>query len=113
MAFFTNALTADQVQGLYGSLGASPALSTQPATGRVVNGGSGAFATFAVTAGGSSPLAYQWYFNASSNYSGATRLTDDVRSLRQFRHRPIDGHQPDGRRQRLLLCDRHQQFRFG
>ena len=78
MAFFTNALTADQVQGLYGSLGVAPALSTQPATGRVVNGGSGTFATFAVTAGGSSPLAYQWYFNASSNYSGATRLTDNV-----------------------------------
>jgi uncharacterized protein YjbI with pentapeptide repeats len=45
-----------------------PSITTQPASQTVINGSN---ATFNVTAGGTAPLAYQWYFNGTS-LSGAT-----------------------------------------
>ncbi|MGH7952881.1 MAG: LamG-like jellyroll fold domain-containing protein, partial [Limisphaerales bacterium] len=78
VALFTNALTADQVQTLYNASGVAPYITGQPIDGGEVNGGSGTYASFSVTADGSSQLAYQWYFNTSSNYSGATKLVDNA-----------------------------------
>src|ERR1019366_8994694 len=59
--------------------GIPPAISTQPITGRAVNGGAGTYTNFNVVASGSGPLAYQWYFNSSSNYSGATALANGAK----------------------------------
>ncbi|MGH7951811.1 MAG: LamG-like jellyroll fold domain-containing protein, partial [Limisphaerales bacterium] len=74
-AFFTNALSATDVQNLYSAVKAPPVIVAQPATGRV--NPSPAYLYFGVAASGASPLSYQWYFNASSNYDGATTLVDD------------------------------------
>jgi hypothetical protein len=78
VALFTNALTAAQIQSLYSAAGVAPDIAGQPVTGRVVDGGPGTYIDFGVVAGGSTPLAYQWYFNTSSNYLGATELADNV-----------------------------------
>lgn len=78
VAVFTNALTLSQVQSLYSASGIAPYITGQPVTGRTVNGGPGSYIYFGVLAGGSTPLAYQWYFNTSSNYAGATKLADNV-----------------------------------
>ena len=82
VAFFTNALTLSQVQTLYNASGVVPYLTSQPATGRTANGGPGTSIAFAVTGGGSMPLAYQWYFNTSSNYDGAAQLIDNAAHYR-------------------------------
>lgn len=76
-AFFTNVLTANQISSLYNTAvpGQVPYILAQPVTGRV--NPAPAFLFFGVVANGSAPLAYQWYFNATSNYSGATLLVDD------------------------------------
>ena len=88
VAFFTNALSAVQIFNLYTNAGAAPLppiIATQPTTGRTagsggVNGaGTGSYILFAVLAGGISPLSYQWYYNSSSNYSGATLLADGAK----------------------------------
>jgi len=74
-AFFTNALTAAQVQTLYAAAGVPPAVLVQPTTGRV--NPAPAFLFFGVVASGATNgLAYQWYFNASPSYSGATQLVN-------------------------------------
>ncbi len=46
----------------------APSITTQPAGKSVINGFN---ATFSVTAGGTAPLAYQWYFNTNA-IGGAT-----------------------------------------
>lgn len=78
-AFFTNVLTAGQILNLYTNASGGTVLPTvigsQPATGRV-NPAPG-FLFFGVGAVGSAPLAYQWFFNTTSNYAGATMLVDD------------------------------------
>lgn len=76
-AFFTNVLTAGQIQNLYSNAvpNQAPYILAQPVTGRV-NPAPG-FLFFGVVAGGTGPLGYQWYFNATSNYSGATLLVSD------------------------------------
>jgi hypothetical protein len=79
VVLFGSSLTVPQVQTLYSSLGVLPYITAQPATGRAVNGGTGTSISFNVAANGSSPLAYQWYFNNSSNYTGATKLIDGSR----------------------------------
>lgn len=77
VALFTNALTAAQAQSLYGSGQVAPYITGQPVTGRSVLGGAGTYIYFGVLARGSGPLAYQWFFNNTPAYAGATRLTDD------------------------------------
>ncbi|HXI84332.1 MAG TPA: glycosyl hydrolase family 28 protein [Verrucomicrobiae bacterium] len=48
---------------------AAPAISTQPQNLTVIPG---QFATFSVTASGSQPLIYQWYYNTNTLLAGAT-----------------------------------------
>ncbi|MGH7940647.1 MAG: LamG-like jellyroll fold domain-containing protein, partial [Limisphaerales bacterium] len=60
VAFFTNALTSNQVQGLFNALGVVPYVITQPVTASVNQ--NNAF-TNTVVAGGSGPLSYQWFTN--------------------------------------------------
>lgn len=80
VAFWTNTiLSSSQVQALYNSAGAPPEILTQPTSGRTINGGQGTYIYFGVVPAGSTPLAYQWYFNTTSNYSGATQLTDGAK----------------------------------
>ncbi len=63
----------------YGSITSSivqinpvPAIITQPVPVNVNN----AYLQLNVQAGGLQPLAYQWYYNTVSNYTGATALSD-------------------------------------
>lgn len=86
-AYFTNALTAAQVLNLYtnatgGVLPTTPPFITaQPypyPSVRQVAGGAGQYIFEAVIASGTPPVAYQWYYNTSSNYAGATALQDNV-----------------------------------
>jgi autotransporter-associated beta strand protein len=77
VAFFPGALTAGQVQTLYNASGVVPSITRQPVSGRVAIGGPGTFINFGVNTTGSS-LSYQWYFNTSSNFTGATPLVDDL-----------------------------------
>jgi hypothetical protein len=78
VALFTNALTASQVRTMFGILSVPPYITAQPVGGQSVNPTNGSVVKFSVTAGGNSPLAYQWYFNNSASYSGATTLVDNV-----------------------------------
>ena len=76
-AFFTNVLTAAQIQALYNTAvpNRAPILYQQPITGRV--NPAPASLSFSVVANGTAPLSYQWYHNSVSNYVGATMLVDD------------------------------------
>ncbi len=73
VALFTNALTSGQIRTLYDAAGevAAAYIIKQPSA--VVSGG---LTMVNVTANGTDPLAYQWYFNTSPSYSGATIETD-------------------------------------
>lgn len=77
-AFWTNVLSASQIQGLYdaGNSNQAPYILTQPTSGRV-NPTPVDHLFFGVVANGSAPLSYQWYFNSSSNYAGSTKLAND------------------------------------
>ena len=79
VAFFTNALTGSQILNLYTNavVNQAPYIVGQPTTGRSVLGGTGTYVFFGVVANGSPTLGYQWYFNSTSNYSGATLLNND------------------------------------
>jgi hypothetical protein len=79
VAMFNYALTPAQIQTLYSGCQVAPYITGQPATGRLVNGGSGTYLFFGVLANGSQLVGYQWYFNTTSNYSGATQLTDGAK----------------------------------
>ena len=76
VSLYSRALTASEIQAIYaaGSGGkcppfpTAPSITTQPANLTVFVGGS---ATFSVTAGGTTPLSYQWNFNGT-NIVGAT-----------------------------------------
>ena len=85
VAFFTNTLTPAQVVNLYtnatGGALPVPVITSQPfpfPAVRPYTGGPGTFLFEAVVATGNPPLSYQWYFNTSSNYAGATKLVDNV-----------------------------------
>jgi hypothetical protein len=82
VALFNAALTASQLQALYSAAGgAMPSASLQPL---VINTayGAGTFTSFNLTAGGTMPLTYQWYFNSgSSNYVGAVQLADNATNI--------------------------------
>jgi len=60
VAFFTNALTGAQIQGLYSAAGVPPYLWLQP---KSTTNNAGANVTIPAGAHGSSPLGYQWYQN--------------------------------------------------
>ena len=73
VAFFTNALTAANVQTLYNALGVGCFIIQQPDSASV---NAGTAFTNKVVASGSTPF-YQWYYNSSSsNYTGAIALTN-------------------------------------
>ncbi|MGH8399016.1 MAG: LamG-like jellyroll fold domain-containing protein, partial [Gammaproteobacteria bacterium] len=76
VALFNQALTSGQIQMLYSNCEVLPYITGQPVTGRTINGGTGTYIDFGVLANGSPTLDYQWYFNTSSNYNGATKLVD-------------------------------------
>jgi hypothetical protein len=61
VAFFTNALTGSQVQGLYSAAGVPPAIRVQP-TSQGLNAGT--TASIATTISGSTPMTFQWYQNS-------------------------------------------------
>ena len=76
VALFTNALTSAQVQQLSSVDQTAPYIDGQPISGRAVFGGPGSYIYFGVDAGGTPSLGYQWYFNSSPAYTGATPLAD-------------------------------------
>jgi hypothetical protein len=76
VAFFTNALTAAQVQNLFNQSGVPPVITGQPAAG-AINGAVNF--TNSVTGGGSGPFSYQWYHTTVSNYLGAPAIVDNSR----------------------------------
>ncbi|HEX3624426.1 MAG TPA: LamG-like jellyroll fold domain-containing protein [Verrucomicrobiae bacterium] len=76
VALFTNAITAAQVAQLSSADQTAPFIDGQPISGRSVYGGPGTYVYFGVDAGGTLALGYQWYFNSTQSYSGATKLTD-------------------------------------
>lgn len=79
VAYFNYALTSDQIINLYTNANPSPSapvIYSQPANNA---GTGGSFTTFNVSATGISPLSYQWFYNSSSNYSGATALSDGAK----------------------------------
>jgi hypothetical protein len=79
-AFWNNRLlSSNDVFQIWSNAGLPPYITGQPVTGRAVNGGAGTFIFFGVLANGSAPLSYRWYFNANSNYAGATLLTDGLK----------------------------------
>ncbi|HXU77109.1 MAG TPA: DUF2341 domain-containing protein [Methylomirabilota bacterium] len=66
-AFFTNALSAVQIQQLYGAAGVPPTLLQQP---QGATNNAGASVSLSVVARGSAPLVYQWYRNNALLPSG-------------------------------------------
>ncbi|HUA66084.1 MAG TPA: LamG-like jellyroll fold domain-containing protein [Alphaproteobacteria bacterium] len=73
VALFTNALTQAQVRTLYDAAGeaVAPYIIQQPQPTV-----SGHTTMIDVTANGTDPLAYQWYFNTTPGYAGALAETD-------------------------------------
>jgi autotransporter-associated beta strand protein len=73
VALFTNALSKTQVRTLYDAAGeaVSPYIIQQPQATT-----SSGTTMIGVTASGTDPLVYQWYFNTSASYSGASVETD-------------------------------------
>jgi len=71
VAFFTNALSAGQIQNLYNVAGVPPFVLTQPPASVATN--AGVNLAIPVVAKGSSPLAYQWYkTNGTAAAAGQT-----------------------------------------
>ena len=75
VSLFTNALTPTQVRTLYDAAAevVMPYIVHQPVASQAGN-----TISVNVTANGTDPLAYQWYFNTSLSYSGATPTTDGI-----------------------------------
>jgi hypothetical protein len=71
VGFFTNALSAGQVQTLYDALGVGPSITTQPVSASV---GAGTTFTNVVTVTGNPPLYYQWYTNGIA-FGGQTNAS--------------------------------------
>jgi hypothetical protein len=72
VAVFTNALTVAQIQTLYNTAGVAPYITTQPVSATANQGG---VFTNTVVAGGSQPLAYQWYSSNGVARSGQTNAS--------------------------------------
>jgi hypothetical protein len=73
VAIFTNALGSNQVRTLYVASGefVGATIVSQPAA-TYTNGS----VIFSVTVAGTAPLSYQWYFNTTPDYVGATAQSD-------------------------------------
>ncbi len=73
VALFTNALTTTRIRTLYDAAAevVAPYIVLQPTP--VVSGGQ---TIINMTANGTDPLVYQWYFNTSPSYSGALPVTN-------------------------------------
>ncbi|HLZ53822.1 MAG TPA: LamG-like jellyroll fold domain-containing protein, partial [Verrucomicrobiae bacterium] len=78
-AFFTNALTAAQIQQLYGAAGAPPVVHLQPTNSQSVYF-AGTNALLATTVSGGSPLSLQWYQDGTpvSGQTGANLVYTPV-----------------------------------
>jgi hypothetical protein len=74
--FYQKVLSPTQIRVMYNAAQVQAFIAAQPKS-LTVNQGT-AF-TNSVVGDGSDPLAYQWFFNNSSSYSGATKLTDNGR----------------------------------
>ena len=74
-AFWTNALSAAQVESLYSNAvpNQAPYIVAQPTTGRT--NPAPAFLYFAAVAGGTPALGFQWYHTPDTNYSDGVALT--------------------------------------
>jgi hypothetical protein len=80
VAYYTNALTSNQIQQIYSAAGVPPYIVTQPAN---VIANAGGAATNTVVPNGSTPFSYQWYKGTpgsgtpvtAGNVSGATTST--------------------------------------
>ena len=83
VALFNAALTATQVQALYGAAGGVPASvnSLLPLVATTTDV-AGVHTSFALSVGGTAPFVYKWYFNnTSSNYSGSVQLSDNATNI--------------------------------
>jgi hypothetical protein len=80
-AFWTNALSAAQVENLYSNAvpNQAPYVIAQPVTGRV--NPSPAFLYFATVADGTPPLNFQWYYSSTSNYNGTALVSGNKYQL--------------------------------
>jgi len=82
-AFFTNALSAGQVQSLYSAAGAPPVIMSQPLGSAQspnfprVNPAPGFMFEGVISSGATNGLYYQWYFNTVSNVATATPLVNN------------------------------------
>lgn len=76
VSFINTNLSANQIATLYNTAGGYPYIKTQPPASVIANGGSGTSTNLIAVARGSS-LMYQWYYNSSSNYNGATALQNN------------------------------------
>ena len=68
VAIFTNALTASQIQGIYGAAGVPPSMVIQP-TSQALDAGT--VGSIPAVVGGSSP-SYQWYYQGGGTAAGQT-----------------------------------------
>lgn len=68
VAFFTNALTPSQIQGIYGAAGVPPSFVTEPVSHALALGTIG---SVGAVVGGSSP-SYQWYYQGGGAVAGQT-----------------------------------------
>jgi hypothetical protein len=76
VAFFTNALTAAQIQSLYSAAGSPPLIQSQPSPVSFTNNAGTTNVFGAVKASGASTLGYEWFYNNVPSYSGAIELSD-------------------------------------
>ncbi|HWD92033.1 MAG TPA: DUF2341 domain-containing protein [Verrucomicrobiae bacterium] len=71
VAYFTNALSAAQIQQLYAAAGVPPVIHRQPAPANLVVAG-GTNVTYLTVVSGSSPVSYQWYTTNNTIVTGQT-----------------------------------------
>ena len=74
ISLFSRALSQSEIQSIYGAGSGKcplpPSIKIQPVSQSVNRGNN---TTFGVTAAGTAPLSYQWYFNGTNLVSGATQ----------------------------------------
>ncbi|HTV42743.1 MAG TPA: LamG-like jellyroll fold domain-containing protein [Candidatus Sulfotelmatobacter sp.] len=97
-AFWTNALSAAQVQSLYSNAAPNevPYVIAQPPAARSSGSGgdggigTGSYIYFATVAGGTPPLNFQWYYSSTSNYNG-TALSSGTKYILTSTNNPVNG----------------------
>ncbi|MGH8022469.1 MAG: LamG domain-containing protein, partial [Limisphaerales bacterium] len=90
-AFWTNALSVDQVQNLYSNAvpNGVPYVISEPPASRV--NPSPAYLYFATVAAGTPPLNFQWYYSANSNYNSGVPLTSGSKYQLTSATNPVNG----------------------